>query len=53
MKNLKEKRLAKGYTQTSLARAMNVSITTIQRWEQEAMKPSPENLKKLCDLLED
>ena len=48
---IKELRLAKGMTQTDVAMAVGVSLTAYRLWEIGAMKPSPENLVKLAQVL--
>jgi len=50
MEDLKEKRIAAGLTQLQLAQACGVSLTTVRMWEY-GMPPSPENLKKLEEVL--
>jgi len=48
--NIYELRKKYNLTQVDVARAIGVSITTVQRWEQEVTNPSEENQKKLEDL---
>lgn len=50
--NLEQTRKQKGITQVELARAVGVSVNTIQAWERNVSTPSPENQKKLDDALE-
>ena len=51
MKTLKQLRKEKGMTQTEVAVAVGVSLTSYQLWERGAMKPNPENKKKLDKVL--
>lgn len=53
MKNLKEIRTKKGFTQLDLAAAVGVSLTTIRNWEYGASTPNEENEKKLMEVLEE
>jgi|GEM_PF-1727458 len=48
--NIYELRKKYNLTQVEVARKIGVSITTVQRWEQEVTNPSEENQKKLEDL---
>lgn len=47
---IKRKKL--GFTQESLANAVNVSRSLIAKWECGETKPSVEDLKKLCEVLD-
>lgn len=49
--NLEQTRKEKGITQVQLARAVGVSVNTIQAWERNVSTPSLENQKKLDDAL--
>lgn len=40
-----------GLTQDQLAKLLNVSQPTIQRWENGAREPNLQDLKKLCKAL--
>jgi transcriptional regulator with XRE-family HTH domain len=51
MKKLKETRLDRGMTQVEVARDVGVSLNTYVKWEQGVMNPSPENAKKLKQVL--
>ena len=51
MDRLKEKRLAKGYTQIDLAKLVGVSVMSIQLWEKGGMNPTPANKAKLLKYL--
>ena len=51
MNGLREKREAKGLTQTDVAVAVGVSVTAYQMWERRASEPKPENLRKLKEVL--
>jgi transcriptional regulator with XRE-family HTH domain len=48
---LKEARLAAGFTQEGLARALNVSTSTVSRWERDEFTPEPRHLEHLARLL--
>ncbi len=50
-KRIYERRKSLGMTQEQLADKMNVSIQTISYTEQGAKSLRPENLVKLCDIL--
>lgn len=50
MKTFKQKRLEKGFTQTTLAIMVGVSINSIRLWEIGVTKPHPENQKKLDNI---
>jgi len=52
MKNLKESRKNKGMTQSEVAVAVGVSLTSYQLWERGVSKPNPENEVKLKTVLE-
>ena len=49
--DMKEKRLKLNLTQTDVALAVGVSLTTYQLWEKGVTTPTPENLKKLNKVL--
>ena len=51
MFRLKEERRKAGLTQESLARQMDLSVSTIVKWEHGHMKPSFDNLSKLKEIL--
>jgi transcriptional regulator with XRE-family HTH domain len=51
MDNLKGLRTEKGLTQIDVAVKVGVSLTSYQLWERGASEPSPENLKKLEEVL--
>ena len=51
MKNLKELRLDRGFTQVELARKVGVSLNAYVKWEQGVMNPNEENEKKLKEVL--
>lgn len=46
--NIRTVRKAKGHTQESLARALNVAYRTVQGWEQGDSLPSRSNLEALA-----
>ena len=48
---MKEQRLKLNLTQTDVALAVGVSLTTYQLWEKGVTTPTPENLKKLNEVL--
>ena len=52
MLNLKVARVKKQYTQSILAKKLDVSVTTVSNWEIGRGKPSMDNLIKLSDILE-
>ena len=52
MTKIKQARLALGYSQVDTAVKIGVSLMTYQLWEKGAMKPNPENLPKLLEVLE-
>ena len=45
--NLEKLRTKLGYSQTTLARKIGVSINTYRNWEYGVTKPNEENMKKL------
>ena len=47
---IQERRKALGYTQSALAKRINVSQQTVSHWESGKRRPSVEMLKKLADL---
>lgn len=49
--NIKERRLGLKMSQVSLAKAVGVSVRTVQVWEQGAGTPTPKNMKKLKEVL--
>lgn len=49
---LKERRLAKNYTQIDMAVKVGVSLSAYILWERGAMNPNEENQKKLDEVLE-
>lgn len=51
MLRLKEERQKAGLTQESLARQMDLSVSTIVKWEHGHMNPSFDNLSKLREIL--
>jgi transcriptional regulator with XRE-family HTH domain len=51
VKNLREVRKNKGLTQIEVAVRVGVSLTAYQLWERGASEPSPDNLKKLEEVL--
>lgn len=48
---LKELRLAKGYTQMYMAKECGVNLNSYIRWENGGAKPTPNNQKKLEEIL--
>ena len=48
---LKELRKKAGYTQLGLAEAIQLSIKTVQRWEQNERQPRMDEIKKLAQAL--
>lgn len=50
-RKVKDLRLKMGWTQEDLARHMNVSLSTIQRWESKGGKPTRLAQKALGELL--
>ncbi len=51
LKNLKQMRLQRGYTQKQLAEMLKVDITTYGRYELGVTEPNIETLKKLSKIL--
>lgn len=51
MENIKEKRLKKELTQIEVAKHCNVSLTSYRLWESGVQRPTPENMKKLKNIL--
>ncbi|BAZ18739.1 XRE family transcriptional regulator (plasmid) [Calothrix sp. NIES-4071] len=50
---LKEIREARGFSQEGLARAVGVSLNTMQRWEYNLIRSASfDTLEKLCEVLE-
>jgi len=49
--NIKELRKKQGMTQVDVAIKVGVSVNAYQLWERGAMKPNPENKKKLEQVL--
>ena len=50
--NIKEYRKQKGYTQETLAQALNVVRQTVSKWEKGYSVPDADMLEKLADILE-
>jgi len=50
--NLKELRKEKNLSQIEIAEAIGVHVNTYILWERGAGQPTPENLKKLKEVLE-
>ena len=50
-KKLKELKAAKGLTQEDIARELDVSPFTVQKWEQDKADPNTRTLIQLVDLL--
>ena len=50
-KKLKELRTTKGLKQTEIADKLNVSVSTVQKWEQDISDPNTEKVIELVDLL--
>ena len=48
----KEARLAAGYTQEKLARAADLTVRTIQHYENGSVEPMGSTLLRLCSALE-
>jgi transcriptional regulator with XRE-family HTH domain len=44
-------RAKKGFTQEALAKAINSSIPTIWRWENDESEPRASDIQKLCEVL--
>jgi transcriptional regulator with XRE-family HTH domain len=51
MPKLKEARIEAGYTQRTLAEALDTSARTIGNWERGSNRPHPGNGRRLADLL--
>ena len=51
--DLRERRIKQGLTQVNVAVKVGVSLTAYQLWERQVGQPSPENLKKLEEVLGD
>lgn len=49
---LKELRTLRGFKQTEVAERLNVSISTVQKWEQDISDPNTEKMIELVDLLD-
>lgn len=49
--NIRKQRLSKGYTQTSLAKEMNITPQNISKWENALSMPDVRSLCKLCLIL--
>lgn len=49
--NIRDARLSAGFTQRSLAIALDLDIRAVNRWEKGGITPSGENLAKLSHLL--
>jgi transcriptional regulator with XRE-family HTH domain len=49
---LKERRLQKGFTQSQLAEESGITLRTIQRIENNAVRPSVHSINALCRVLE-
>ena len=49
--NLKERRTELKLTQNEVARRVGVAVFTYQKWEGGTGKPTPENTKKLKEVL--
>ena len=49
--NIKEQRVKLNLSQTSVAVAVGVSLTSYQLWERGVSKPNEENMKKLKSVL--
>ncbi len=50
---LKQLRLARGWAQEDLARHIDVSLSTVQRWENKGAKPTRLGRKALDELFRD
>lgn len=48
---LRRLRFSRGYTQTSLAKKLKVTPSTVSLWESGDSLPSPERVKALADAL--
>lgn len=53
LKEMKKLRLGLNMTQGDVAKALGVSLTSVQLWEKEITSPTPYNLKKLKKLLKE
>lgn len=51
MSKLKYLREKAGYSQDSLAREMNICVSTVSKWEQGHGSPNKDNLSKLVKIL--
>lgn len=49
---IKKRRLELKMSQVTLAKSVGVSVRTIQVWEQGVGTPTPENMKKLKEVLQ-
>ena len=49
MKNLKELREKRGWTQIEAANHIGVSVVTYRLWENGGGRPSPENYQRILD----
>jgi transcriptional regulator with XRE-family HTH domain len=47
--NLRKMRLSKGLTQSGAAAALDVSVRSLQRWEQDQNTPPLSRLVVICD----
>ena len=52
MKDLKQLRIDRGFTQVELARQVGVSLNAYIKWEQGVSNPNEENEKKLKEVLQ-
>lgn len=50
--DFKERRLELKLTQNEVAKRVGVAVFTYQKWEGGTGKPTPENLKKLKEVLQ-
>lgn len=50
--NLKQLRKENGYSQTSLASILNISVKTISHWETGYSEPSIQQLLDLCEVFD-
>ncbi|XMB67710.1 helix-turn-helix transcriptional regulator [Mycoplasmatota bacterium zrk1] len=50
--NLKRIRTAKGYTQSSLAKVLNISQNTLSQYESSKRQPDLHTFTNICDVLE-
>lgn len=50
---IKAARKATGLKQTELAEYLNVSVSSVRKWEQERVLPSAQTVERLCKLLRD